>query len=112
MPLALEWDGLDADAKHLLARDGHGTPIGCARILNSRLIGRMAILPAWRNQGIGMSLLRAAIEYGMEQGWHEVGLSAQIHAIGFYEQAGFEICSDVYMDAGMPHRDMKLNLST
>ena len=112
VPVALEWDEHDADALHLLARDGQGQPIGCARILADGTIGRMAVLPVWRRRGVGCALLAAAIDYGREQGWPEMRLSAQTHAIGFYEQAGFSVCSDIYLDAGIPHRDMTLRLST
>lgn len=112
VPVALEWDEHDADALHLLARDGQGQPIGCARILADGTIGRMAVLPAWRRHGIGRALLAAAIDYAREQGWPKVRLSAQTHAIGFYQHAGFTVCSDTYLDAGIPHRDMTLRLST
>ena len=112
VPVALEWDEHDADALHLLARDGHGQPIGCARILADGSIGRMAVLPAWRRHGVGRALLATAIDYGRERGWPEVRLSAQTHAIGLYQHAGFTVCSDTYLDAGIPHRDMTLRLST
>ena len=112
VPPALEWDGCDAGAQHLLALDTHRQPIGCARILASGHIGRMAVLPDWRNRGVGAALLASAIDYAITQGWPEVKLSAQTHAIGFYEKAGFVLCSEVYLDAGIPHRDMRRALST
>lgn len=112
VPEALEWDEHDADAQHLLARDDGGQPIACARILADGTIGRMAVLASWRRHGVGRALLQAAIDYCAEQGWQEVRLSAQTHAIGFYQHAGFAVCSDIYLDAGIPHRDMKLRLST
>ncbi len=37
-------------------------------------------------------------------------LGAQVHAIGFYEKLGFEAVGPVYMDAGIPHRDMVMAL--
>src|SRR5690606_6381921 len=33
VPVALEWDGLDENAIHVLILDAEGRPIGCARIL-------------------------------------------------------------------------------
>jgi predicted GNAT family N-acyltransferase len=72
----------------------------------------MAVLPDWRNQGVGAALLASAIDYAANLGWPEVKLSAQTHAIGFYEKAGFIVCSEVYLDAGIPHRDMRRVLST
>lgn len=111
VPVALEWDGQDEHAQHLLACDDHGLAIGCARILAGGVIGRMAVLPAWRRRGIGAALLATAVAYCREQGWSPICVSAQTHAIGFYARAGFVVCSESYLDAGIPHRDMRLDLS-
>lgn len=109
VPLALEWDGLDENAVHVLALDQYASAIGCARILPHGVIGRMAVLRDWRNKGVGKAILETAIAYCREQGWHDISLSAQTHAIPFYERAGFVICSEIYLDAGIPHRDMRLS---
>lgn len=111
VPVTLEWDGLDEHAQHLLACDDHGLAIGCARILSGGVIGRMAVLPAWRRRGVGAALLAAAVDHCREQGWSPICLSAQTHAIGFYMRAGFVVCSEPYLDAGILHRDMRLDLS-
>jgi len=111
VPEPLEWDGLDETALHLLARDDGGNPVGCARLLPSGQIGRMAVLPQWRGRGVGKQLLLQLLKIARREGWPEVRLSAQVHAIPFYRQAGFEVCSAVYDDAGIPHRDMRLTLN-
>jgi predicted GNAT family N-acyltransferase len=111
VPEALEWDGLDEGAVHFLATDARQYPIGCARLLDGGRIGRMAVLTSWRQQGVGRALLDAAMAEGRRQGLAEMTLSAQTHAIGFYENAGFVVCSDIYDDAGIPHRDMARALS-
>lgn len=109
VPPALEWDGLDETATHLLALDADGHAIGCARILNHHCIGRMAVLKAWRGRGVGRALLTAAVDLCRHHGLGPIRLSAQLHAIPFYAAAGFEVCSDEYPDAGIPHRDMQLS---
>lgn len=111
VPEALEWDGLDAEAIHLLASSHAGTPLGCARILPQGHIGRMAVLKHSRGLGVGWMLLQAAIASCRAQGWHDIRLSAQTHAIGFYAQAGFVVCGEAYLDAGITHKDMRLILS-
>lgn len=111
VPEALEWDGLDDDAIHLLATAADGAAIGCARILAQGRIGRMAVLEAWRGHGVGRLLLQRAIASCRAHGWPDITLSAQMHALDFYARAGFVVCSEEYLDAGIPHRDMKLNLS-
>lgn len=109
VPEALEWDSADATATHLLACID-GQPVGCARVLPEAHIGRMAVLPAWRGQGIGEALLMQAIQCCRQQGATQVALSAQTHAVGFYAQVGFVVCSAPYLDAGIPHVDMQLEL--
>lgn len=111
VPESLEWDGLDETAQHLLARDSTGQPIGCARLLPSGRIGRMAVLPQWRGHGVGRQMLQALLEIARSEGWREACLSAQVHAIPFYQQAGFEAYGPTYDDAGIPHRDMRLTLN-
>jgi len=106
----LEWDGLDGTAKHLLAVNEAGLAIGCARLLHDGSIGRMAVLKEWRGCGVGSRLLSVAIKLYQQQGVNTIMLSAQIHAIPFYEKAGFVICSEPYLDANILHVDMRLIL--
>lgn len=111
VPESLEWDELDGNAIHVLACDGKGRPIGCGRLLPEGRIGRMAVLPEWRSKGVGRAILQTLLEIACEHSIAEVRLSAQVTAIPFYEKAGFKLYSEVYMDAGIPHRDMYLKLT-
>ena len=111
VPETLEWDGLDEHAVHLQALDSQGNAIACARILPNGSIGRMAVLENWRGMGVGKALLQTALASCRKRGWLQVKLSAQTHAITFYQQAGFEVCSGIYLDAGIPHQDMRASLS-
>jgi predicted GNAT family N-acyltransferase len=110
VPETLEWDGLDVGARHLLATSDTGQAVGCARLLTGGRLGRMAVLPSWRRRGVGRALLEAAVNEYRRQGCVQVTLAAQAHAIDFYRKFGFAVCSGVYMDAGIPHRDMALTL--
>jgi len=107
VPVELEWDCLDQQAHHLLALNAVGEPIGCARLLSNGSIGRMAVLKPWRGLGVGVALLTAAINYYQQRAQPVITLSAQVHAIAFYEKFGFKLCSEAYMDAGILHRDMQ-----
>lgn len=106
----LEWDGLDDTARHLLALNDAGLAIGCARLLRDGSIGRMAVLKEWRGCGVGSRLLGVAIKLHQQQGVDAITLSAQTHAITFYEKAGFVISSEPYLDANILHVDMRLIL--
>ncbi len=70
-------------------------------------IGRMAVLPVYRNQGIGSALLNKLLDIARQQGLPEVFLHAQIAAVGFYKAHDFTVCSDEFMDAGIAHVTMK-----
>ena len=109
VPVDLEWDGLDETAQHLLALSRTGEPVGCARLLKDGSIGRMAVVQGWRGKGLGAALLNMAIKIHQQQGVQTIRLSAQTHAIPFYEKAGFTVCSEPYLDANIMHVDMRLD---
>ncbi len=104
-----EWDDIDANAQHLLAFNGEQA-IGCLRIIDHQKIGRMAVLKAWRGKGVGMALLKDAINICRQHQSACIKLSAQTHAIGFYQKAGFKQISSEYCDVDIPHVDMQLDL--
>ena len=109
----LEVDGLDSEATHLLAvKNGH--PVGTARILfteDMAKVGRVCVLPELRGTGMGKALMMAAIaECRSRLGLAQVRLGAQTYAIGFYQALGFVAEGPEFMDAGIPHREMVLEL--
>lgn len=106
VPESLEWDGLDDDACHFLAIDSAGRDLGCARLLPTGQIGRMAVLASERGKGIGERLLQTAVKRAEGLGMNAAFLHAQTHAIGFYERGGFTATGDEYLEAGIPHRNM------
>lgn len=115
VPLYIEWDDMDASAQHLLVHLASDvnlkTPIGCARLLQINdvaKIGRMAVLKEYRGLGIGMAILQKAIAIHQAQHFDTIKLSAQMHAIDFYQRAGFEVISAPYQDANIVHVDMRL----
>jgi len=108
VPAELEWDEFDTDSMHILAYIDNKA-VATARLLRNGHIGRMAVLIEYRNSGIGKNMLNFMINLAGEKLMTNIQLSAQEHAIGFYEKQGFTILSGVYMDAGIPHYDMKLD---
>lgn len=113
VPEADEMDDLDADAIHLLATDDADRPVATARLLvrdDIGKIGRVCVLADQRGTGLGAALMRAAIDALAARAVRQVRLGSQTHAMGFYEKLGFVAEGPVYDDAGIPHRDMALNL--
>lgn len=110
VPVEIEWDDEDEHAIHLLAFDEAQAPIACARILKKGRVGRMAVLKSYRGTGLGRALLNKAIEVCRRLNMPKICISSQTHAIKFYENAGFVVISEAYIDANIWHKDMELVL--
>ena len=108
VPKEEEWDGQDEGSWHYLAVSKGNIPVGCARLMPSGQIGRMAVLKELRGLGIGALLLDCAVTQATELKIEKVFLHAQTYAIGFYEKAGFKAHGEEFMDANIPHYAMTL----
>jgi len=108
VPAEEEWDAEDETAFHLLAEDQEGHPVGTARMLPNGQIGRMAVVRPWRHRGIGGALLSRLLEYASEQAYPPLFLNAQIQAMPFYARHGFQPLGETFMEAGIPHQQMRL----
>ncbi|RYZ97796.1 MAG: GNAT family N-acetyltransferase [Moraxellaceae bacterium] len=114
VPQADEWDGKDEVAKHFLCEKHTDEFVGCARLLVETLhqrpvfhIGRVAVLPQYRGQGIGRQIMLTVLKYCKTQSTEtDIYLHAQINRQAFYEHIGFIATGDVFMDAGIPHIEM------
>jgi len=106
----LEWDGLDEGCRHVLAVSAQGEAIGCGRITPDAHIGRMAVLREWRGRKVGTALLEALLDEARSRSYAGVELDAQVRAIPFYRRFGFVEEGEVFLDADMPHRKMRLRL--
>ncbi len=108
VPLEEELDARDAHCLHAIAYDADGRAMGTGRLLPDGHIGRMAVRKAWRGQGVGSLLLVALMDAARRRGDAEVVLDAQLHARPFYARHGFVEEGETFMDAGIPHRVMRL----
>lgn len=68
VPSDVEWDAFDATSRHVVAFDAAGAAIGTARLLGDGQIDRMAVLPAWRRQGVGRALFERLREAATQRG--------------------------------------------
>ena len=110
VPLEEEWDELDPQCVHVIARDDAHHPIGTGRLTPKHKIGRMAVLREWRGKGVGEALLLALIERAREAGLREVSLNAQVGALGFYQKFGFVPFGERFREAGIEHQAMRMEL--
>ena len=105
VPEELEIDGLDGEAKHVLAFVD-GVPIGTGRILDDGHIGRVAVLKDYRGFGIGKSIMKDLIKWAQDMSLEKVWLSSQWHAHSFYLDFGFVCVDEIYKEAGIDHIKM------
>jgi len=105
-----EWDDLDATVLHFIVYDCE-RPIATARLLPQHSVGRVAVLLSYRKQGVGKILMQYIIDYARQQNLPYLKLSAQTYVIAFYEALGFVVQGEEYLDCGIPHIDMTLELN-
>ena len=105
VPEELEIDGLDGEAKHVLAFVDD-LPIGTGRILGDGHIGRVAVLRDYRGLGIGKMIMKELIKWAQDMSMDKVWLSSQWHAHSFYLDLGFVCIGEIYKEAGIDHIKM------
>jgi predicted GNAT family N-acyltransferase len=111
-----EWDGMDGHCTHFLAFAGYRSPAGTAR-LRTTLDGmahaeRVAVVRAWRRQGVGRALMEALEAEARARGCHEVVLHAQAHAVPFYKGMGYVTEGEEFVECRIRHRAMRKAVST
>lgn len=104
-----EWDAQDAVSLHFIVYD-QNQPIATARLLENNSIGRVAVLKPYRGKGIGQLLMQQIIQIAKDQKRSQLKLSAQVYATKFYENLGFQLSGEEYLDCGIPHIDMSMNI--
>lgn len=111
IPEEEEWDDQDMISDHFVVYD-QDQPIATARLLQNNSVGRVAVLKAYRGQGIGSMIMLEIIRQAHQQDRKFLHLSSQVHAISFYEKLGFSIQGDAYDECGIPHIKMQLVIET
>lgn len=110
VPAELEWDAFDKTATHFFARID-GKPAATARLRRdadgAAKIERMAVRASQRGQHVGETLLQHVLGQARSEGYAQARVSAQTHAIAFYEKLGFAVVSEEYQEAGIPHKRME-----
>ncbi len=108
----LDMDDKDQFAQHLQGRI-NGQLVAVVRILPPGLaydepsIGRVVSSPAYRKKGVGIELMKKAIEETISlHGQIKIKIGAQLYLKKFYESFGFIQCSETYMEDDIPHIKM------
>lgn len=95
------WEGGSVTAYLRLYPDEQPGVIHMGRVLTTR-----------RGEGLGLALVREGIQLCRSQmGASRIDIEAQCYATGFYEKLGFRVCSEPFLDDGIPHVQMYLDLT-
>ena len=73
-------------------------------------VERICVLKEARKTGSGKALMEGIEAYALRKGIHKLKLNAQTHAIPFYAGLGYEVVSEEFLDAGIPHKTMIKNI--
>ena len=110
----LEIDGKDLDAYHLWFEE-NGEILAYARVLDRGVsfetpaVGR--VISIRRREGLGGRILSEGIRIAREKYSAEaVMLEAQVYARKLYEKQGFVQVSEEFLEDGIPHIIMRLEL--
>ena len=94
-----------------------GQPVATGRLVPDSTedgfakVGRVAVLSDFRGRGFGKQMMRWLEAQAAELGYRGVRLSAQLHALGFYEELGYSPYGDIFLEASIEHRWMKMTFA-
>lgn len=108
----IDADYKDQKAWHVMAYSNDKL-VAYARIIEAGIsydepsIGRVVNSPIFRKTGLGRLLMDKSIEV-MEQKYQtsKCRISAQTYLVPFYSTYGFKVCSEEYLEDGLPHYQM------
>ena len=103
-------DGNDSSAFHVFLHDGDGIA-AYLRVVEAGVYGDSVrigrVITTRRGLGLGSQIMQAGLAVARDRlAAHSVTISAQTHAIGFYEKNGFTVTSSEYFEDGIPHVKM------
>lgn len=105
-------DGLDKMAIHQFVKK-EGQIVAYSRLLKpgtrfpNYSIGRLVVDQSERGTGLGIKVMEEAKEFiTNEWGATEIKISAQKYLQKFYEDLGFKIVTEEYLEDGIPHFGM------
>ena len=110
----VDMDDIDYVSRHFFLEDGKRV-VACLRAYyldeekTTLKIGR--VLSIKHGLGLGTELMNKALEeISANKLCQKIFISAQKHAVPFYESFGFEVISDEYMEEGIVHLAMEKQL--
>ncbi len=110
-----EFDEIDAVAVHIVQYTDSLVPIGTCRIYQKEngdyILGRLAVLKEYRQNGVGAAMVREAERYISQEGGTSISLHAQCRVRPFYEKLGYAPYGEIELEQGCPHIWMAKTIS-
>ncbi len=107
-----EIDDTDKEALHVFIQEGEKIEAYLRLFPKEEGVVQMGrVLAVPHGEGLGRMIVEEAIRVIRERkGIRQIYIEAQMYATGFYEKFGFRICSDEFLEDGIPHVGMILDL--
>lgn len=108
VPAEEEIDQYEDEATHFVSYQ-EGSPIAAGRfrvVDGYGKVERICVLKVARKTGAGKAIMNEIEAYAFKHGIEKLKLNAQTHAIPFYAGLGYEVVSEEFLDAGIPHKTM------
>ncbi|TWD93714.1 putative GNAT family N-acyltransferase [Neobacillus bataviensis] len=115
VPIEEEIDQYEDEATHFVMYGDTANPLAAGRfrvVDGYGKVERICVLKEARKTGAGRLMMNAIETFARKQGLHKLKLNAQTHAIPFYAGLGYEVVSDEFLDAGIPHKTMVKQIPT
>lgn len=109
------WEQNDMNSWHFVAVENDKV-VGCVVLVRldekaskTQLI-QMAVEKDFQGRGIGRMLVEHLVEFASKQEVQEIQIHARDDVTAFYEQLGFEIVGEPFLEVGIKHRHMLMRL--
>lgn len=106
-------DRIDYDSIHVFLKEDNDEVLACLRLYylpeaEGRVkLGR--VISTTHGIGLGGKILHEGVRVARERmNPKEIYIHAQCYAIGYYQKEGFEVCSEEFLEDGIPHVAMIL----
>ena len=105
-------DGVDLEAWHVFLRDDRGIRAYLRAFWKDDTTAQLGrVLTMDRGRGLGMEVLKAGIRTVREQmDAEKIFIEAQTYTIVFYGKVGFHVTGEEFLEDGIPHVPMTLEL--
>lgn len=105
-------DDRDYDSLHIFYKESGKVVAYLRAFMKEKNIVQMGrVLTVKHGIGLGGKILKAGMECIKDKYHpHKIFIEAQCYAVGYYEREGFQICSEEFLEDGIPHVQMEVVL--